>query len=86
MAPRPDQGDELLETKFFIPNSESDKSGKDDADEEGVEIVDAIGSMVDNNLTTLYFDLHIFSLGKVSAPEKQPHSGGDMASSFIPSS
>jgi len=43
MAPRPDQGDELLETKFFIPNSESDKSGKDDADEEGVEIVDAIG-------------------------------------------
>ena len=84
MAPRPDQGDELLETKFFIPNSESDKSGKDDADEEGVEIVDAIGSMVDTKYILIY--IHIFSLGKVSASEKQPHSGGDMASSFIPSS
>ena len=44
MAPRPDQGD-VLETRFFIHNSESDKSDKED---KGVEIVDAIGSMVEN--------------------------------------
>ena len=60
MAPRPDQGD-VLETKFFIHNSESDKSDKEG---KGVDIVDAIGSMDKNHLCLqnnyIYF---MFSLG-----------------------
>ena len=59
MAPRPDQGD-VLETRFFIHNSESDKSDKED---KGVEIVDAIGSMVKNYFCFANNWLSLFSLG-----------------------